>query len=290
MTQTQKSTNTTNTARFSNVVRSEWIKFRSVRSTLWCLGIFSTLMVGFSALVCGITASQWGKHAEDVLNFDPVTASLAGVTMGSLAIGVLGVLMVTSEYGTGSIRATLAAVPRRGQVLGAKALVLALSVTVVTAVSEVTSFFVGQSLLKTATTKASSLVIGGTTYNIPARPPTASLTGHGVIAALVATLLYIVALSLLTAGLGFLIRHTAGAISAFVGILFPLYLLIVLLPSGFKDRVEKFLPLQIQQTVVASKPLVGTSALTNWQGIAVMGIYAAVLLGAGLFLLERRDA
>jgi ABC-2 type transport system permease protein len=108
--------------------------------------------------------------------------------------------------------------------------------------------------------------------------------------ALGATVSYLVCLALLTAGLGFLIRHTAGAISAFVGILFPLFLLVVLLPAAFKDRLEKFLPLQIQQSVVASKPLQGTPVLSTWHGIMMMVIYAAVLLGVGAVLLERRDA
>jgi len=205
---------------------------------MWCLGTFFLLMVGFSALFCAITANQWGKHVEEIVNFDPVTASLAGVTMGSLAIGVLGVLMVTAEYGNGSIRATFSAVPKRTQVLIAKVIVLALSVTVVTVVAEILAFFIGQALLGSAKGTGQSLSIGG--IPVPDHPPTVGLSDPGVLSALITTALYLVALSLVTAGLGFLIRHTAGAISAFVGILFPLFLLVILLPAAYKDRLEKF--------------------------------------------------
>ena len=287
-TSTSTPTATLPKATFRHVLRSEWIKFTSVRSTMWCLGTFFLLMVGFSALFCAITANQWGKHVEDIINFDPVTASLAGVTMGSLAIGVLGVLMVTAEYGNGSIRATFSAVPKRTQVLIAKVIVLALSVTAVTVVAEILAFFIGQALLGSAKGTGQSLTIG--TITVPDHPPTVGLSDPGVLSALITTALYLVALSLVTAGLGFLIRHTAGAISAFVGILFPLFLLVILLPAAFKDRLEKFLPLQIQQTVVASKPLVGTSALSPWHGVLAMAIYAVILLGVGAVLLERRDA
>ncbi len=275
-------------ATFGNVLHSEWIKFRSVRSTLWCLGTFFSLMVGFSALFCAITANQWGKHAEEVINFDPVTASLAGVTMGSLAIGVLGVLMVTAEYGNGSIRATFSAVPKRSQVLLAKVIILSLSVAAVTVVAEVIAFFLGQALLDSAKGTGQPIVIGP--FTIPDSPPSVGWHDPGVLSALGATALYLVCLALITAGLGFLIRHTAGAISAFVGILFPLFLLVILLPAVVKDRFEKFLPLQIQQTVVASKPLAGTSVLTSWQGVAAMAVYGVILLGVGALLLERRDA
>ncbi len=285
---TSSKTNVAPKAHFGNVLRSEWIKFTSVRSTMWCLGTFFLLMVGFSALFCAITVNQWAKHLEEVINFDPVTASLAGVTMGSLAIGVLGVLMVTAEYGSGSIRSTFAAVPRRSQVLIAKVLVLAASVGVVAVVAEVIAFFLGQAILGSSKGHGHFITLGPVT--VADHPPSVSLSDPGVVSALGATVSYLVCLALLTAGLGFLIRHTAGAISAFVGILFPLFLLVVLLPAAFRDRLEKFLPLQIQQSVVASKPLQGTPVLSTWHGIVVMALYAAVLLGVGAVLLERRDA
>ncbi len=273
--------------KFRHALGSEWIKFRTVRSTMWCLGTFSLIMIGFSALFCAVTVSQWGKRPEEALTFDPVTASLAGVTMGSLAIGVLGVLVVSSEYGTGSIKATFAAIPHRTTVLLAKAVVLSISVFIVAAISELIAFFLGQTILRSAS-GSQPIVING--VHLPAKPPTVTLSGPGVMTALVATALFLTLLSLLTLGLGFLIRHTAGAISAFVGLLFPLFLLVVLLPATFKDRLEKFLPLQIQQTVVASKPIVSATSLSIWAGVLAMAVYAVVALAIGAVLLTRRDA
>ena len=94
----------------------------------------------------------------------------------------------------------------------------------------------------------------------------------------------------MTLGLGILIRHTAGAISAFVGVLFPLFLIVALLPTTFKDHLQKFLPLEIQQTVVVSKPVVSATSMSMWHGVIAMALYAVVLVGAGIFFAVRRDA
>ena len=270
-----------------DAIKAEWMKFRTVRSSLWCLGIFTIIMVGFSALFCAVTVNQWGKHPEDVFGFDPLTASLAGVTMGSLAIGVLGVMVVSAEYSTGSIRATFAAIPHRSTVMLAKVLVLATVLFITAAVAELIAFFLGQAILSTG---HAATLIGQFPATHIGKPPTVSLGSHGVLAGLLATDCYLTTLAIVTLGLGILIRHTAGASSAFVGVLFPLFLIVALLPTTFKDHLQKFLPLEIQQTVVVSKPVVSATSMSMWHGVIAMALYAVVLVGAGIFFAVRRDA
>jgi ABC-2 type transport system permease protein len=109
-----------------DVLRSEWTKLRTVRSTYWTLLAAAIAMIGLSAIVCAVYVAQYATMSQkDKLTFDPVSVSLAGGFLAQLAISVLGVLVITSEYGSGMIRATFAAVPQRLTVLAAKAGVFA---------------------------------------------------------------------------------------------------------------------------------------------------------------------
>lgn len=270
---------------FVDAVRAEWVKFRTVRSSLWCLGVFELLMVGFAVIASWATVATWGRHPDAALNFDPFSYAMAGVTMATLAIGVLGVMVVSAEYSTGSIRSTFAAVPRRGLVIAAKATVLGTVTAAATVVGEVIAFLVSQAIL--ATGHAATTPFG---TQLP-KPSTEALTSAGVAGGLVRTACYVVLLTMLCLGLGTIIRHTAGAISAFVGVLFPLFIVIALLPSDWKDKVQKFLPLEIQQTVTISKPSVRTTeAMSATSGLVAMAIYAAIAIGVGTILTLRRDA
>ena len=186
------------------VLSSEWTKLTSVRSTVWTLVITAVSGVGIGALVASAQAARFSTRSPAArLAFDPTRSSLAGMLLAQLAIGVLGVLVVSAEYSTGTIRATFSAVPRRTMVLVAKVLVFAGVAFVVGEVVSFVAFTLGQRILSGKT-------------------PTASLSDPTVVRAVVSAGLYLTALGLLALGLATIIRHTAAAISTFVGLLFIL--------------------------------------------------------------------
>jgi ABC-2 type transport system permease protein len=257
-----------------NAARSEWTKLRSVRSTTWSLGAMIVLSIGIGILSTATEANRWANaSAIDRLSFDPTNLSLTGLIFGQLAIGVLGILVVSAEYGTGTIRATLAAIPHRPLVLGAKAAVFTAVSVVIGLVSSFSAFFIGQAILT------------GTT-------PHASLGDPGVIRAVVGGGLFLAVLGLLAMGLATIIRHTAGAISAFVGIMFILPLIMQALPSSIRDSAGKFLPASIGGAMMSVVPGFKDFGhpFSPWVGFAVLCGYAVVALGVGVWLLQRRDA
>jgi ABC-2 type transport system permease protein len=133
---------------FGDVLRSEWTKLRSVRSTFWALTVTVVLGIALGAVISAAAAHGYPKFSvSSKLSWDPTGVSLAGVAIASLAIVVLGVLCVSSEYSSGMIRTSLIAVPRRGRVLAAKSLVFAVMTFVVGEVVSFTAFFVGQALI-----------------------------------------------------------------------------------------------------------------------------------------------
>jgi ABC-2 type transport system permease protein len=255
---------------FRGVLASEWTKLRSVRSTMWTLLVTAFLGVGLGAVVTSAQASRWSRRTlAEQLNFDPTRSSLAGLLFAQLAIGVLGVLVMSAEYSTGTIRATFSAVARRPRVLLAKVVVFGgLTLVVGEAISFV-AFGVGQQLLS------------GTT-------PTASLADGSVLRAVVGGGLYLTALGLLALGLATIIRHTAAAISAFVGALFILPIITAVLPSSMSDSVARFLPADIG-TVMISGHYHGTERFGPWTGFALLAAYAVATLVIGGVLLVRRD-
>src|SRR6202047_1005973 len=133
----------------TSVFRSEWIKLRSVRSTWWTLAAMAVLTVGIAVIAGATIPSRWASMSEvQRLTFDPTSVSLAGLLFSLLVIGVLGVLVMSAEYGTGTIRSTLAAVPNRPLVLATKAAVFAAVAVVVGELLSFASFLVGQLLLR----------------------------------------------------------------------------------------------------------------------------------------------
>ncbi len=190
---------------FRGVLTAEWIKLRSVRSTYVTMLCALALGVGDAILNASSIAHAWPTmSAQDRLTFDPVGAALDGLSFGVLAFGVLGVLAVSTEYGTGLIRTTLTAVPRRGTVYAAKALVVAGLTLVLGELFALVTFFVGQAMLSSA-----HLDVG---LNDPAVLRAVSSAG-----------LYLCVVAMVGFGLGALIRHSAGAIAAMFGLLFLAY-------------------------------------------------------------------
>jgi ABC-type transport system involved in multi-copper enzyme maturation permease subunit len=252
------------------LLRSEWTKIRTVRSTVWTLGITVVLGIGVSALATAETRAHWATTSPGTQQgFDPISTSLIGVFIAQFAIGVLGVLVMSAEYGTGTIRATFSAAPRRPKVLAAKAAVFGALALVVSEVVAFIAFFLGQALLS-------------------APAPHASITSPGALRAVAGSGLYILLLGLFALGLATIIRHTAGAISAFVGVLLVVPLVVQALPSSITYDVRPYLPDRIGAEVISNVGFQG--AFSPWIGLLILAGYTAALLTIGGLLLGRRDA
>jgi hypothetical protein len=251
-------------------VRAEATKLCSVRSTVWTLLATVGLAVGFGALIGVSQMSSW-DHLDPVerLRFDPTSFSLSGLFLAQLAVGVLGVLTVTSEYATGQIRATFGATPQRITVLTAKATTFAAVVLGVGVIASFSAFFAGQAIFAT-------------------RSLDASIGDPGVLRAVLGGALYLTGIGLLGVGVGTLVRRTAGGTAALVGVLFIVPIVTGFLPSSFQETVGKYLPAQAGMALFNVVP--DPRALTPWSGFAVLLAWAAITLAIGGALLVRRDA
>ena len=249
----------------------EWIKLRSLRSTRWGLAILAVSTIGFAILVLSILSGHWvHMSAVDKASFDPTNQGFTGLIIGQLVAAVLGVLVITSEFSSGLVRATFAAVPRRPLVLAAKAAVFGGAALIAGEVLAFISFFAGEAVLH-----------GGA--------PHVTLATPGVLRAVMMAGAYVCLSGLFGLGLGAIIRHTAGGITAAIGVIFALPFLLLPLPDSVRDSIAKFLPEQIAAssiTAVVPEP----HNLSPWAGLGMLCLYAAILLGVGAFLLARRDA
>lgn len=252
---------------FLDVVRSEWIKLRSVRSTYWSLASAIVVIVGLSAAIPAAFAHNASQN--DLVTTDLVALTLTGVYIGQLIVGVLGVLVITSEYSTGMIRTTLAAVPGRRRMLAAKVCVFAVTIFVATTATTFAAFALGTTLLH--------------------RVADVSLSDPGALRAVIGAGLYLTLVGLFGIGLGTIIRHTAGAISALVGIMLVLIIIVATLPSSLRDHVWKYLPGNAGESVFLTR-FTDNDHMKPWNGFALFCLYVAVSLIIGTVLLTRRDA
>lgn len=281
-------------AGLGNQLRSEWTKLRSVRSTWICLAIMVVAGIGLSALVSNVEAGRWAQLGfADRAQFDPVRFSQTGEFLSQFVVGVLGALVVTSEYATGSIRTTLATTSRRTTVLAAKLLVIGMVILVVGEVTAFASFFVGQAVLVAHGAKA--LPAGSSILDQvhSATIPVIGITDGGALRAVFLCGIYLVLLTLLACGIGFILRHTAGAISAFVGILLVLPLIVQILPSSLSDSFERYLPsnLGLAMILVTSRRTDFAGVLlAPWAAAGLLALYAAAVIALAAWLLVRRDA
>ncbi len=258
----------TGTPTFGGVLRSEWTKIRSVRSTYWTLLALVVVTVGFGALA-SYGATRNPHHGPF---FDPTQRSLGGLYISQLVIGVLGVLVISSEYSTGMIRTTLTTMPRRGLMVAAKAVVFAVVTFVTGLITCFASFFVGQAIM-------SSQHLG------------ASLSQPNVLRAVLGGALFLTACGLLAFGFGLLLRHSAGAITTVVGLLFVVTILVNLLPSSWQDHVDKWIPAMAGTRIWTTVASQGQPAMFSpWTGFAVFCGYAAIVLIAAVVLFRKRDA
>jgi ABC-type transport system involved in multi-copper enzyme maturation permease subunit len=258
---------------FAGELHAEWTKIRSVRSTVWALVALVGVTISFTALFNWLTVSQWESATDaqrQAVMLDPAGQILgSGFGFSQLAICILGVLIVTGEYSSGTIRATLLAVPRRIPVLAAKALVFAVLVFVVAEISAFVSFLIGAAILNSRVA--------------------VSLADPGVLQAIVGIGLYAAMLGVFAIAIGALLRHTAGAITAIIGFVLVVSPLALLLPGDWGRYVYAYLPTNAGQRIATT--VQGPSdLLTAWQGFGVFALWTIALLIAAGYLLKRRDA
>jgi ABC-2 type transport system permease protein len=251
---------------FAHALHTEWIKLRTVRSTWWTLAAAFVLGAGLTILMC------WGNAdwlASPEADESPGSFITWGMMIAQITAVVLGALVVTTEYGTGMIRSTFAAVPSRGRVLAAKALVVTAVLFVVGTVTALVGYYGGN-------------------YFLDREGIGMALEGD-VLRAMYGSGLYLAGIGLFTVAVGFLLRHTAGTISIVLALMLILGNMVMLVPGTFGDWLEKLMPGNAG-AVVATPVSFNPNLLGPWEGYGVFLIETAVLLGLAWFMVRRRDA
>ncbi len=256
-------------ARFSDALRCEWAKLTSVRSTWVTLLVSLLLGVGVGALISYLAGSHYATGGFRGRAWDPTAVSLRALTIAQLAIAVLGSLVVTSEYGTGMIRTSLTATPRRGRFLSSKAVVFTAVALVVGEIMAFAAFLLGQ------------LAIGS-------NAPHTSLTAPDVLRAVIGAGLYLALIGLLSSCVGALVRNTAAAISSMVALLFVLPGVVQALPASWSNVITEWWPTQAGSQVYSLHRSAHT--LSAWSGFAVLVVFTVIVFTAALWVIEHRDA
>lgn len=255
------------------VLRSEWAKFWSLRSSWITLGISLLLLIAIGLVAASRyspqLASEQGKHHLIPVGSNAVAIALAGITLAQLAIGVLGVLFTAGEYSTGMIRSTLAAVPRRLPVLWSKIAVFGVTALVLGTAGAVVTFRGGEHFL------------AGQRIAL-------TLSSSGVLRCLVAAGGYLAIVAVIGMALGALVRSVAGGIAALIGGLTLLPLIANLLPSNWADDVSPYLPGNAGDAMFALTR--DSNTLSPGAGLTVFAGWAALLLALAAWRLVRTDA
>jgi ABC-2 type transport system permease protein len=253
------------------VLKSEWTKIRTVSSTTWTLACALIVTVAISAALCALMKSQFDelKPAEK-LTFDPTFISFSGMVLGQLAMVVFGVLVVGTEYSSGMIRSSLAAVPRRGTFLFAKLTVATLLALVVGMATSFLSFFLGQALLG---------------------PHRTTIGEPHVLRAVVGAGLYMALIALFSMGVATMLRSSMLSL----GILMPFFFLISQILSAvpgaknvaryFPDRAGSHI-MQVVPDAMNSDP----APYGPWGGLGIMVLWVIAALAGGYLVLRKRDA
>ena len=253
-----------------HVVRSEWTKLWSLRSTRWSLLFAVVTMAGLGPLIAAVSMSRWSHFSpHERATFDSIDRSLGGYHLAQLAIGVLGVLVISGEYSTGMIRSSLMAVPRRLPVLWAKIAVFASVTFVLMLASALVAFFAGQAIL--------------TSHHV-----NVTLSHPHALRSLLGTVLFMTVTGVLCVALGTIIRRTAGGIATFAGLLFVLPGINDILPGSISNSINPYLPSSAGGAIASAVPDAHT--LSPAAGFAVYCGYTLVLLALAAYLLVRRDA
>ncbi|MER7282516.1 ABC transporter permease [Dactylosporangium sp. NPDC000244] len=260
-------------AALPGMLRSEWTKLRTVRSTVWSLVAMAAIALGLMSLIAWAVIRQWDTadpSGQEYLRTHPLELILSRpVFIAQLVVAVLGVMVISAEYTTGMIRSTLQAQPRRLTVLSAKVLVFA---GLMLAVGELLSFgayFLGKAIISA---------------HVPV-----SLSDPGVARAVIGAGLFTAMLGLFSLALGAIIRHTAGAITTVLGLILIVSQLTSLLPGTWGARVHAWMPTNAGALIFEPTVRQG-SVLTPWEGFAVFSGWTAVLLIIAAYLFKSRDA
>ncbi|MGI5178409.1 ABC transporter permease [Dactylosporangium sp. CA-152071] len=267
---------TTLTARragFDGLLRSEWTKLRTVRSTTWSLVAMAAISVGLMSLIAWLLMRQWPQFSpqdQAALAAEPLQIIIdQPVFISQLIVAVLGVMVVSAEYTTGMIRSTLQSQPRRLLVLSAKVLVFALLMFAVGELLSFAAFFTGRWIMSD---------------HIPV-----TLSDPGITRSVFGAGLYLTVLGLFALAFGAIIRHTAGAITGVLGLILVVSNLTALLPSTWGAHIHAWMPTNAGQLIY--KPtLPPDPLLTQWQGLAVFAGWTALLLLVAAYLFKKRDA
>ncbi len=227
------------------------------------------LGVGLGTLISNLAASRYSTRSQLRLTWDPTSVSFRALVVAQLAIAVLGILVITSEYGTGLIRTSLAVVPTRRRFLAGKAAVFGATALVVGEVTAFAAFLLGQAAIGSSA-------------------PNANLGQPGVLRAVIGAGLYLAVIGLLSVGVGTLVRNTAAGISAMVALLFVLPGLVQALPASWSNAITEWWPTQAGSQVFATHG--GAHTLSAWAGFAVLVVFTAVVFGFAQWNLVRRDA
>ncbi|MGW7281205.1 ABC transporter permease [Streptomyces sp. NPDC054844] len=250
-----------------HALASEWTKIKSVRSTMWTLGVFVLLVVGIGLLTGLVVASS----STDLSGSNSLELGFFGLLLGSICVITLGVMTTASEYGTGMVRTTMTACPSRGRVLAAKGIVFFLVAFAVTLVSAALVALMHMALLE------------GNGADEP--------TGGEWLKATVGVSFYVALLGLLSLAIGSIIRHSAGAITIMIGtLLAPLVIALFMFSESLKDVQQALFEYSIpnQMSIFYANSL-SASGPSGWDPLWIMlGVTAAAFAGA-FALLEKRD-
>jgi ABC-2 type transport system permease protein len=260
-------------AGLGGALRSEWTKLRTVRSTGYSLLSMAVIAIGLMSLIAWATMNRWTRldppdridltaHPLEVILVRPVFIS-------QLVVAVLGVMVISAEYTTGMIRSTLQAQPRRLTVLAAKVAVFAALMLVVGELLSFAAFFVGRPII------ADHIRV--------------SLGDPGVTRSVLGAGLYLALLGLFALAFGAILRHTAGAITAVLGIVLVLSNLTGLLPDSWGRHINAWMPTNAGQLIMQPRSA-PDDLLSAWQGLAVFAGWTALLLIIAGVLFVKRDA
>ncbi len=262
-------------AGFLGALRSEWTKIRTVRSTLWSILAMTGISLGLMSLFAWAVMNRWDnahfrpEQKADLLRHPLEMVLVRPVFICQLVIAVLGVMVISAEYSTGMIRSTLQSQPRRLNVLFAKVVVLGAVMLVVGEFLSFAAFFLGRQLISA---------------HIPV-----NFGDPGVARAVFGAGLYIAVLGLFSLAAGFILRHTAGAITAVLGLILIISPLTSLLPDSWGAHVNAYMPTNAGQLILKAHQESG-DLLSPWQGLGVFAVWTVLALAVAAVLFTRRDA
>jgi len=250
--------------------RAEWIKFRSVRSSLMGVAVTVLLTVGLGVLITTLIRTHWSQFdALRVATFDPVSSSLRGSLFAQFAVGVIGSLFITSEYTSGSIRTTLTAVPNRLRLITSKSIVLFLTILILGEFVCFAAFLIGQ-----------RIYLGVV--------PTSSLENGTVLRSVILAGLYLTLLALFAFALGMILRHSAATISVYVSVLLIVPIIGLFFPQSWQNDFMRFEPSSLG--ISMESPFAPSNSFGAWSATLVLLAYVVATLALAFVLFQRRDA